>query len=281
MRPQCVVAGLEIGLDGWIVDFIVRRARTRPGSVRHHRESLDHEVRHQRDFRLALKHGGVDDAFGDDEHALRGPAHDPVPVRGAEHAYVALHVDLVAMDHGEIGLDRRNDPYRIAVAVRIVEALPIVEGRNIAALEAAAGLERNAVGCRTQAGSEGGASMLLELDRAPFDGFAIKRRQAEVAFHRHDAGAHLAHNAGAAKDVDVVAGRLLHDLEIALALANQLADEREWAAMQKAAAEGDRCAVRDSGHQVLQRAALVVRAESGCHECLLANRCADRQAAAR
>ena len=40
---------------------------------------------------------------------------------------------------------------------------------------------------------------------------------------------------GAAEDVDVVAGRLLDDLEVALALADQLAHEGERAAVQEAA----------------------------------------------
>ncbi len=111
-------------------------------------------------------------------------------------------------------------------------------------------LERHAEGRRPQAGGQGGAGVFFQFDFLAFDGLAIPRRQAEVALHRHDAGTRAAHRAGTAQQVDVVAGRLFDDLQILAPLADQFAHQGEWAAMQEAAAQRQRGAIRHQRGQV-------------------------------
>src|SRR5690606_6087120 len=141
-----------------------------------------------------------------------------------------------------------------------------------AAVQAAARLERHAESGRAQAGGEAGAGVFLELHGPLLDGLAIPGSQAEVALHGDDAGARLAHRAGAAKDVDVVAGRLLDDLQPPPLLANQLAHEGERAAVQEAAAQGDRGAVGYQRGERLQGYLLVLAIESGTHDVSLRDR---------
>ena len=54
------------------------------------------------------------------------------------------------------------------------------------------------------------------------------------------------------QDIEVVAGRLLHDLELALALPDQLAHERKRTAMQEAAAQREARAVRHARRHLRQ-----------------------------
>src|SRR5690606_7276503 len=129
---------------------------------------------------------------------------------------------------------------RVALAVRILQALPAVDGRDVAAVQAAAGLEGDAEGGGAQACGEARARMLLQPGGAAFNGSSVVRAEAEVPHHRHDARAHRPHRAGTAQDVDVVAGGLLDDLEVALALPDELSHESKRAGMQKAAAERER-----------------------------------------
>jgi hypothetical protein len=124
------------------------------------------------------------------------------------------------------------------------------EGRQVRAVDAAHRLERHPEGGGPQARGQGHARVLLELDPLRLDRAAVPRGQAEVALHRHDAGARAGDAPGAAEDVDVVARRLLDDLEVALALPNQLAHEGEGAAVQEAAAQGHRRAVGHPRHHV-------------------------------
>ena len=95
--------------------------------------------------------------------------------------------------------------------------------------------------------------MLLELDLPLLDRASVRRGKAEVSLHGDDAGAHAGCRAGAAEDVDVVAGRLLDDLQPRTALPDQLAHERERAAVQKAPAQGDRRAVGHEAGQLGER----------------------------
>jgi len=107
--------------------------------------------------------------------------------------------------------------------------------------------------------------MLFKLDLAALDGLAIPRRQAEIAFHRHDAGTHAPQRAGAAQDVDVIAGRLLDQFQVAPPLPDQFAHEGERPPVQETAAQGDRRAVRHQRRQLGQRALLVCLIESRTH----------------
>ena len=91
--------------------------------------------------------------------------------------------------------------------------------------------------------------MLLQLDFLSLDRPAIRGRQAEMTLHGDDAGTHPGHGAGAAQDVDVVAGRLLDDFQGRPVPADQLPDESERAAVEKAPAQGDRRAIGHEGGQ--------------------------------
>ncbi len=75
------------------------------------------------------------------------------------------------------------------------------------------GLERHAVGGGAETRGERHAGVLLEFDFLPLHRAAVRRGEAQVALHGDDAGAGPGHGAGAAEDVDVVAGRLLDDLQ--------------------------------------------------------------------
>ena len=110
-------------------------------------------------------------------------------------------------------------------------------------MDAAHRLERHPVGGGPQARRQGHAGVLLELDLLRLDRAAVPRGEAEVALHRHDAGPRPRHAAGAAEDVDIVARRLLDDLEAAPALPDQLAHEGEGAAVEEAAPQRHRRAV--------------------------------------
>ena len=68
-------------------------------------------------------------------------------------------------------------------------------------------------------------------------------RESEVAFHGDDAGTDFCHHAGAAQQIDIVAGRGLDEIEVAFVLPREFADEGEGAAMQETAADTERGAV--------------------------------------
>src|SRR5690606_7404045 len=116
---------------------------------------------------------GVDHPLSHDQHTLGRPAHDAVPVRGAQHANIASAVHFVRLDDGEIGLNGRDHPDRIPLAVGVVQLLPAVDFSQLTAVDAGAGLERNPVGGGPQAGGQRGASVFLELEPTRLDGFAV------------------------------------------------------------------------------------------------------------
>src|SRR5690606_41147928 len=70
-------------------------------------------------------------------------------------------------------------------------------------------------------------SVFLELEPTRLDGFAVMRRQAEIAFERDDARARTRRHARPTQQIDVVPRRLLDDFEIFLALADQFPQDRK------------------------------------------------------
>src|SRR5690606_8983133 len=95
-------------------------------------------------------------------------------------AHIALGVNLIRVNDGEVWPDGRNHVDGLAFSVRVVQPLPAIELGQVAAVYAGAGLKWDAKRGGTQAGSQRGAGVLFELKRAGLHGFTEKRRRPKL-----------------------------------------------------------------------------------------------------
>src|SRR5699024_8088719 len=98
-------------------------------------------------------------------------------------------------------------------------------------INTAARLKGNTECRRTQTSGQRGACMLFQDQLTALNRFPIVWGKTEITLHRDDAYAGTLRDSCSTKQIDVVTGRLLDDLQISFALPHQLPDYTERTSM--------------------------------------------------